>query len=121
MNQGRVAAYSAGNKVYGSGRPNPTSGPVDPAGYVERSVNGEATNRRSGLAAAALRRLGSGSGSKLQAPAERRTEQLSQEAVAPPPLHGPPSMYNPIQLADGRQLAPDASGRFRLLGGANGV
>lgn len=28
--------YAAGNKVYGGGRPNPTSGPVDPMGYAER-------------------------------------------------------------------------------------
>jgi len=41
--------YTAGNKVYGqTGRPNATSGTVDPAGYVDRE-------RRSGLAAAALR------------------------------------------------------------------
>lgn len=28
--------YGAGNKVYGSGRPMPTIGPVDKAGYRQR-------------------------------------------------------------------------------------
>lgn len=31
-------AYAAGNKVYGSGRSNPTMGPVDPTGYLERDA-----------------------------------------------------------------------------------
>lgn len=31
-------AYAAGNKVYGSGRSNPTMGPVDPTGYRERDA-----------------------------------------------------------------------------------
>jgi hypothetical protein len=29
-------AFAAGNKVYGSGRSNPTMGPVDKTGYSER-------------------------------------------------------------------------------------
>ncbi len=29
-------SYAAGNKLYGSGRTNPTMGPVDPLGYNER-------------------------------------------------------------------------------------
>lgn len=36
--QGRQQAYSAGNKTYGFGRSNPTSGPVDPLGYKERDA-----------------------------------------------------------------------------------
>ena len=31
-------SYSAGNKVYGGGRPMPTIGPVDPMGYAERDA-----------------------------------------------------------------------------------
>jgi hypothetical protein len=31
-------AYAAGNKIYGSGRSNPTMGPVDPTGYRERDA-----------------------------------------------------------------------------------
>lgn len=31
-------SYAAGNKIYGSGRSNPTMGPVDPAGYKERDA-----------------------------------------------------------------------------------
>lgn len=30
--------YAAGNKLYGSGRSYPTSGPVDPLGYRERDA-----------------------------------------------------------------------------------
>lgn len=36
--KGRTQAYAAGNKVYGFGRSNPTSGPVDPLGYRERDL-----------------------------------------------------------------------------------
>jgi len=31
-------SYAAGNKIYGFGRSNPTSGPVDPIGYRERDM-----------------------------------------------------------------------------------
>lgn len=31
-------SYAAGNKVYGAGRSNPTSGPVDKLGYRERDL-----------------------------------------------------------------------------------
>ena len=31
-------SYSAGNKVYGAGRSNPTMGPVDKMGYKERDL-----------------------------------------------------------------------------------
>ena len=30
--------YAAGGKIYGGGRTNPTSGPVDPMGYRERDL-----------------------------------------------------------------------------------
>lgn len=30
--------YAAGAKIYGGGRSNPTSGPVDPMGYKERDL-----------------------------------------------------------------------------------
>lgn len=43
--------YAAGNKVYGGGRSNPTSGPVDKLGYRERDL---ATRARRN---AVLRRL----------------------------------------------------------------
>lgn len=35
-NQGSFNNYTAGNKVYGGGRSNPTNGPVDKTGYAER-------------------------------------------------------------------------------------
>jgi hypothetical protein len=43
--------YAAGSKHYGSGRLNPTSGPVDPLGYRERDA--EVRNKRNAL----LRRM----------------------------------------------------------------
>jgi len=38
MNPGMTSfnPYAAGQKIYGGGRYNPTSGPVDPTGYKER-------------------------------------------------------------------------------------
>lgn len=48
--------YAAGRKVYGGGRSNPTSGTVDPTGYIERSANNMASERRSGLASSAISR-----------------------------------------------------------------
>lgn len=36
---GRTQAYGAGNKTYGFGRSNPTSGPVDKLGYRERNLS----------------------------------------------------------------------------------
>lgn len=50
-NQGSFNNYAAGNKVYGSGRPNPTSGPVDKTGYAERDRL--AANKRNAM----LRRM----------------------------------------------------------------
>jgi hypothetical protein len=39
---GGINRYSAGSKVYGSGRSNPTSGPVDPMGYRQRDLTAAA-------------------------------------------------------------------------------
>lgn len=35
---GGFSPYAAGSKHYGGGRTNPTSGPVDPLGYVQRDA-----------------------------------------------------------------------------------
>lgn len=99
--QGREAAYSTGNRVYGMGRPHPTSGTVDPQGYVERSRAQSASNRRSGLAAAALRRLGG-------APGSQQEPQLQEEAPTTQPL-------GIITLPDGRRVAPNATGQYEWL------
>jgi hypothetical protein len=37
-NGGGFNAYAAGNKQYGSGRSNPTMGPVDRTGYIDRQA-----------------------------------------------------------------------------------
>jgi len=44
--------YAAGSKLYGAGRSNPTSGPVDKSGYAERDANARNAQRE-----ALLRRL----------------------------------------------------------------
>lgn len=46
-----INPYSVGNKIYGGGRSNPTSGPVDKTGYRERDAKSAA--RRSAI----LRRM----------------------------------------------------------------
>lgn len=40
--QAHIAPYSVGNRVYGGGRPFPTSGPVDKSGYRERDLKYQA-------------------------------------------------------------------------------
>jgi len=111
---GRQAAYSAGNKIYGGGRPHPTSGPVDPTGYVNRAANKSASNRRSGLAAAASRRLqganpmaGSGSTSAIKG-------QGQQLGVGTTPKMQP-NVAAPIVLPDGRKVVASATGQYKFL------
>ena len=55
--------YGVGSKVYGGGRSNPTSGPVDPLGYRERDAK-EAARR-----AAMLKRLRAGFSKNFGSPA----------------------------------------------------
>lgn len=61
------SSYAVGNRVYGGGSSAPTMGTVDPVGYVDRSLNAP-SDSRSGLASAALRRLGGGAGNEQQSP-----------------------------------------------------
>lgn len=49
-------SYGRGQPVYSNGSHAPTSGTVDPSGYIDRSLNNP-SDSRSGLAAAALDRL----------------------------------------------------------------
>lgn len=51
--------YGAGTKVYGFGRSNPTMGPVDRTGYVERDA--EVRARRNAM----LRKLKAGNAGKF--------------------------------------------------------
>lgn len=39
-----INPYATGNKIYGLGRNNPTSGPVDPVGYRERDARNARRN-----------------------------------------------------------------------------
>lgn len=113
MTDGRTAAYSAGNKVYGMGRPHPTSGPVDPTGYVERSRNKEASNRRSGLAAAATRRLQGTNPTMAQAPVP--TPVGGGRATTGQQVSPQPSYAAPISLPDGRMVMANATGQYVFI------
>ena len=55
-------AYAAGNKIYGAGRSNPTSGPVDKLGYKERDA---ATRLKRN---AMLRRMKAGNSGNFMSP-----------------------------------------------------
>lgn len=58
---GAALKYAAGQKVYGTGSSAPTTGTVDPTGYIDRELNksttGAPSQARSGLAQAALAKL----------------------------------------------------------------
>lgn len=64
-----TSSYSAGDTVYGGGRPMPTVGPVDRTGYKERDLQNKA--KRNAL----LRRLQAGRGGKF-----RSSEYLKGES-----------------------------------------
>lgn len=101
----RLAAYAAGNKVYGNGRSNPTSGTVDPSGYVERGVKKKESDRRSGLAAAAGRRLQNNSGVQPESPGASMPG-AGGNAQAP---------FAPISLPDGRMVFANQTGQYEWV------
>lgn len=105
---GRTQAYSAGNKVYGGGRSNPTSGPVDPTGYVERGMKKQSSDRRSGLASAAQRRLQGGA--PVQPGADSGQQPVGNGTVRPQP-----SYASPIVLADGRRVQTSPTGQYEFI------
>lgn len=104
-------SYAAGRKVYGGGRSNPTSGTVNPSGYIDRAANKKASQRRSGLAKMALTRLGTGvqQPRNLITPGPNLTSPGTPDASSPTgqnyidpsgayngPLTNDPS-YNPVE------------------------
>lgn len=64
---GDTQKYATGNKIYGGGRSNPTSGPVDKMGYRERDL------KTSGRKNAMLRRM----------KANRRGKFMSSDSMTP--------------------------------------
>lgn len=52
-----ASSYAVGNRLYKGATSAPTRGRVDPTGYIDRELNNVAS--RSGIAASALRRMGS--------------------------------------------------------------
>lgn len=88
--------YAAGRKTYGGGRSNPTSGTVDPTGYIERSANNMASQRRSGLASSAIsRRLNPISRAQsAAAPAPSGQRPFGMGAAQPGQFGGSPTGQN---------------------------
>jgi hypothetical protein len=62
-----INPYSVGNKIYGGGRSNPTSGPVDKLGYRERDAKSAA--RRNAI----LRRMKANQSGKFSSADSMRT------------------------------------------------
>lgn len=136
VSRGATQRYSAGNKVYGTGRSNPTSGTVDPSGYVDRSFNNAASQRRSGLAQAALGRMAGnaapvGGALPTVQNADQRQALINQNMSGQLPVGGSPFQISPEghymptgSRAQQNQPAPlnlqDAIQR-RLQGGLNGA
>lgn len=63
---GGYSKYAAGNKRYGAGRNNPTMGPVDRTGYIDRDAALKA--RRNAI----LRRLAGGQSGQYMRPGNFR-------------------------------------------------
>lgn len=124
LSRGATQRYSAGNKVYGSGRSNPTSGSVDPTGYIDRGFNDNSSDRRSGLAQAAFNRLASqGQPTGAALPTVQNTDQrqaiINQNFTTTPEGHyvsTAPTLSPRPQQSNNLQ---DAILR-RLQGGLNG-
>lgn len=94
---GATQRYSAGNKVYGMGRSNPTSGPVDPIGYRERDAKKMMT---SPMQQALTRRIGT-------TPAPAPAQHLQPAWMSAPGVPG----AGPIPNAN--QLVPNAMGHYQ--------
>lgn len=100
------AAYSVGNRVYNGGSNAPTRGTVDPMGYIDREMNKPGStgpsDSRSGLAAAALRRL-QGIGGQPGAPGA--PPMPGQNPGMPPSATTQPGM-SPEMTALAQSMAP---------------
>lgn len=55
MGLASLSSYLTGNRVYNGGTNNPTSGTVNPFGYIQRELRKKQSSKRSGLAQTALR------------------------------------------------------------------
>lgn len=84
-----ASSYSVGNRVYRGGSSAPTQGTVDPSGYIDRELNNVASQQRSGLAQAALRRL-KGPGASI----ERAKQSAGQSPYAARSVRTGPALPN---------------------------
>lgn len=103
------ASYSTGNRVYNGGSSQPNLGTVDPMGYIDRSLN-QPSQTRSGIAAAALRRLSGTStpGSESGAPAPKINTIGGQvgDVGAPAPAPGVTAPVTLTMSPSGKLSAP---------------
>lgn len=125
-----ASSYSVGNRVYRGGSSAPTQGTVDPMGYIDRGLNNP-SQKRSGLAEAALRRLGGRNrGAGQTGPGGRPQEsdrpnaygletqtQSGQARGLGAPTGGPPGLGGQqppgLQMsAIGKLQAPDLAAKF---------
>lgn len=96
--------YLVGNRVYRGASNAPTRGQVDPMGYIERGLRGSPvgadgmSDSRSGLAQAAMQRLGAGGGPSMSQPSA--PQQLPPQ---PQPLFNRPDVGFTVS-ATGRLL-----------------
>lgn len=67
-----ASSYAVGNRLYKGATSAPTRGRVDPTGYIDRELNNVAS--RSGIAASALRRMGSPAQSSQPQPSSGPTQ-----------------------------------------------
>lgn len=101
-------SYGRGQTVYGNGSHAPTSGTVDPSGYIDRSLNNP-SDSRSGLAAAALDRL-SGNGSvPSQSPGVLPLGDVTTLTITPTGQLIPNAPQPPQMESDSMQPALDSS------------
>lgn len=82
-------SYSVGNRVYRGGSSAPTQGTVDPMGYIDRELNNP-SQRRSGIAQEALRRMRGQMGGGLPGPSNsmQRPINLRTPGGQPPQQGG---------------------------------
>lgn len=118
-----VDSYARGDTIYGNGSHAPTSGTVDPTGYVTREMNkqtapGGPSQKRSGLASAAMDRISGYEDNGTQMPPTGAIAQLPSFTIndigqlipvnpALDPTPSMPGMGDPSQLGG---LPPGAPG-----------
>lgn len=101
-------SYGRGQPVYSNGSHAPTSGTVDPTGYIERGLNNP-SDSRSGLAQAALSRLQGGSSATAPSPGVLPLGDIKALLITPTGQLIPQSSVE-MPPEPPQQQTPDVSG-----------